>query len=406
MIVGRNLLCVVLLASLLTVCACAHAVQVKISADNVNYPAETTLVTCLVNRGLDTSRRPVVLMSENGDRVIAQRDWTSRSLLYWMLEAPLAAHETRRYKITQEVVDNDEVQFVKCLSKDDDFEFLVDDKPVMLYNAGLKSCPVEGFEACKRSGFIHPLYAPDGAVVSDDFPPEHPHQHGIMLAWVDSEFQDETVDFWNSMKKQGVVEHVRVFGTTNGPVFGEMTLLIRHSQLASPEVKQPVLDDMWFLRVYHSANPRMIEVLSAITCSTDKPLRLRKYHYGGMAFRGAREWSFGKSEFLTSQGLDRKQGNHTRPLWTAISGQVGGKTYTVCGIDAPTNFRHPQPVRLHEDMPYFCWSPSVLGEFDITPGKPYVSRYRFFVTDGPPDARQFDALQAVLAKPLVAKMAD
>lgn len=382
------------------------AVQVEISAGDVSYPAGTTLVTCLVNRGLDTSRRAVVLVSDNGQRIIAQRDWASASLLYWMLEAPLAAHETRRYEITQEVVDNDEVQYVKCHTNDDDFEFLVDDKPVMLYNAGLKSCPVEGFEACKRSGFIHPLYAPDGAVVSDDFPPEHPHQHGIMLAWVDSEFQGKTVDFWNSMKNQGIVEHVEVYGTTSGPVFGEMTLHIRHSQIIPPEEKQPVLEEMWFLRVYRSGNPHMIDILSTITCATDKPLKLRKYHYGGMAFRGAREWSFGKADFLTSEGLDRIKGNHTRPLWTAISGEVGDNTYTVCGIGFPSNFRHPQPVRLHEDMPYFCWSPPVLGEFEIKPGGPYVSHYRFYVLQGAPDAEQLDELQAATATPLVAKMVD
>lgn len=404
MSVGR-----IAVSCLVLVCLIAgrlQAVQVEISAGDVSYPAGTTLVSCLVNKGLDTSHRAVVLVSDDGDRVIAQRDWTSASLLYWMLEAPLAAHETRRYEITQEFINNDEVQFVKCHSKDDDFEFLVDEKPVMLYNAGLKSCPVEGFEACKRSGFIHPLYAPDGAVVSDDFPPEHPHQHGLMFAWVDSEFNGDTVDFWNSMKNQGLVEHVEAYGSSNGPVYGELTVHLRHSQIGADDVKQPVLEEMWFLRVYHTANPRMIEVLSTFTCSTDKPLKLRKYHYGGMAFRGAREWSFGKADFLTSEGHDRMKGNHTRPLWTAISGQVGDKTYTVCGMDFPSNFRHPQPVRLHEDMPYFCWSPPVLGEFEIVPDKTYASRYRFFVLEGAPNPEQLDELQAVMATPLVAKMVE
>jgi hypothetical protein len=394
---------VLILAGIATV---GQAVEIEISAGNVSYPAGTTPISCLVNQGLDTTRRAVVLMSEKGDRVVAQRGWTSMSLLHWMLEAPLAAHETRRYEITQEVVDDDEVQFVKCHAKDDDFEFTVDGKPALLYNAGTKSCPMKGFKACKRSGFIHPLYAPDGAVVSDDFPPEHPHQHGIMMAWVDSEFQGETVDFWNSMKNQGIVEHAETIGSVNGPVYGELSVRLRHSQVLPSGVKQPVLDELWFVRVYRSKGPRMFEILSTMTCATDKPLHLRKYHYGGMAFRGAREWSFGKAEFLTSERLDRKQGNHTRPRWTAISGSVGGKTYTVCGIDATTNFRHPQPVRLHEDMPYFCWSPPVLGKFDITPEKPYASRYRFFVTKGSPDAEQFDTLQTTMATPLMAKVVE
>ena len=44
--------------------------------------------------------------------------------------------------------------------------------------------------------------------------------------------------------------------------------------------------------------------------------------------------------------------------------------------------RHPQPVRLHPDMPYFCFAPVVLGEMRIEPEKPLVSSYRFMTHDG------------------------
>jgi hypothetical protein len=178
---------------------------------------------------------------------------------------------------------------------------------------------------------------------------------------------------------------------------------LRHSQTIQEGITQPVLDENWRIRAYNSKNPRIIDVQSTITCATDKPLHLNQYHYGGMAFRGARDWSFGKAGFLTSDGKNRETGNHTRPAWTAISGKVGKKYYTVVGIESPTNFRYPQPVRLHPDMPYFCWSPSVLGAFDITIDKPHVSKYRFFVFEGEPQSELFDTLQADVAEPLVAK---
>jgi hypothetical protein len=243
-------------------------------------------------------------------------------------------------------------------------------------------------------------------VVSDDFPPEHPHQHGIMLAWVDAVFDGKTTDFWNSMKNQGVVEHVEVWGTLDGPVYGELDVHLRHSQKVRPGINQPVLDEGWRIRVLNSADPHIIDIQSTITCATTKPLHLNKYHYGGMAFRGAREWSFGKAEFLTSEGKDRESGNHTRPKWAAISGKVGEKNYTVVGVEFPTNFRYPQPVRLHPDMPYFCWSPMVLGEFDIPADWPYVSKYRFFVFEGAPEPEKIDALQAATVEPLMAKVAE
>jgi hypothetical protein len=406
MVVIRPSTWLVLLTTYLLTSSNAHAVQVEITAGEIDYPAGTTLVSFLAPKGLDPTRRNVVLMSEEGERVIAQRDVSSLSLLYWLLERPLAAGESRVYEITSEIVDASAMPLVKCHSKDDDYEFSIGGKPVLLYNAGVKACPVEGFEACRRSGFIHPVYAPDGAKVSDDFPPEHPHQHGIMCAWVDAEFQGKTVDFWNSMKNQGIIEHSRVNGSVNGPVFGLLDVTLKHSQILDEGVKQPVLDELWFIRVYHSADPYMIDVQSMMTCKTDKPLHLKKYHYGGMAFRGAREWSFGKAEFLTSEGKDRETGNHTRPLWTAITGQVGESNYTVCGVELSTNFRYPQPVRLHPDMPYFCWSPTVLGEFDITPEKPYVSHYRFFVFDGSPDKEELDELQVATVAPLMGKLVE
>ncbi len=406
MVVGRNVACSALLAVCLLASANAHAVQVEITAGEIDYPAGTTLVSFLAPKGLNPTRRNVVLVSEEGDRVIAQRDVSSLSLLYWLLEKPLEAGESRVYEITSEIFDDSTVPLVKCQVKDDDYEFSVEGKPVLLYNAGVKACPVKGFEACRRSGFVHPVYAPDGAVVSDDFPPEHPHQHGIMCAWVDSEFQGKTVDFWNSMKNQGVVEHSHVNGSLNGPVFAELGVELMHSQILDEGVKQPVLDEGWLIRVYHSADPYMIDIQSMMTCETDKPLHLKEYHYGGMAFRGARAWSFGKADFLTSEAKDRESGNHTRPQWTAITGEVDGNAYTVCGVDFPTNFRSPQPVRLHPDMPYFCWSPAVLGEFDITPEKPYASRYRFFILKGKPDKEQLDQLQQSAVVPLVAKLVE
>lgn len=384
----------------------AHAVEVRISAGDFDRPAGTTLVSFLAPWGVDPLHMAVALVSEDGKRVIAQREATSTSLLHWLLEKPLAAGESRRYEVLPGIADETGLRLVHCRSKDDDYEMTIGDKPVLLYNAGLKSCPVEGFEACKRSGFIHPIHAPDGAVVSDDFPPEHPHQHGIMLAWVDSVFNGKPIDFWNSLKQQGIVEHAEVLGTSNGPVYGDLNVRLTHSQIDDKKGKQPVLSEEWRIRLYNCIDPFVFDVQSTIKSATVWPLHLKQYHYGGMAFRGAREWSFGKATFLTSEGKDRTSGNHTRPKWTAISGQVDGKEYTVVGIEFPTNFRYPQPVRLHPDMPYFCWSPTVLGEFDIVPLEPYVSLYRFVVFNGQPDKEIINNLQAGTVEPLMAQVVE
>jgi len=195
-----------------------------------------------------------------------------------------------------------------------------------------------------------------------------------------------------------------VLGCTSGPVFAELQVEIAHLALTKSGERQPALTETWRVRVFNSSDPFIIDINSVQTCATEAPLELPEYHYGGMAFRGARPWSFGKATFLTSEGKDRASGNHTRPQWTAITGQIEGRDYTFWGCGHPTNFRHPQPVRLHPDMPYFCWAPEVLGDFTITPGKPYESAYRFFVHAGQTDSGQCDAIQQTVAEPLVGEV--
>ena len=144
-----------------------------------------------------------------------------------------------------------------------------------------------------------------------------------------------------------------------------------------------------------------------------EPLTINKYHYGGMGLRGNRDWfdptvkgnnppdpaRSGRSDFLTSEGKDRATGNHTRPSWVDLSGRIGDRPGGVALLDHPDNFRFPQPVRLHPNKPYFCFAPMVLGAFEIAPGRPYVSRYRFVVHDGPPDARALERFWHDYAEP-------
>src|SRR5690606_36833263 len=108
-----------------------------------------------------------------------------------------------------------------------------------------------------------------------------------------------------------------------------------------------------------------------------------RMHYRGMAVRGHADWHRDRSyDFLTSEGRTKADGNQTRPYWVDMSGPVAGKPTGVLVLSHPDNFRSPQPVRLHPTMPYFCFTPSVLDSFTISPGTPFSSYYRFFVHDG------------------------
>ena len=61
-------------------------------------------------------------------------------------------------------------------------------------------------------------------------------------------------------------------------------------------------------------------------------------------------------------------------------------------------------MRLHPTEPFFCFTPSQLGDWEIAPGKPFVSHYRFIIADGPPDKTELNRLWKDYAHPPSAKI--
>ena len=107
-----------------------------------------------------------------------------------------------------------------------------------------------------------------------------------------------------------------------------------------------------------------------------------------------------KTEFLTSNGeTDRVKGNETQANWCHIGGEVEGQFAGVTIMGHPENFRAPQPMRLHPTEPFFCFAPSQAGDWQIEQSKPYVSRYRFVVTDGRPNKTAIDEIWKAYARP-------
>lgn len=259
------------------------------------------------------------------------------------------------------------------------------ERTVVTYNAGYLPSPDPKAPWFGRNGFIHPVYTPAGRVVTDPFPEDHLHQHGLMFAWTSAAYEGNKVDFWNSKKQQGRVEHVKTLQADADAIKVQLAHIVTR--------KQPVrvLNETWSLKRVPHASMNVFDLVSVQTCATEKPLDILKYHYGAMCVRGPSAW-IKNGAMLTSEGKARDEGNHSRPNWVALFGKVDNQWCGIAAISHPDNFRHPQPVRLHPDKPYFCFSPMVLGDFQIKPNEPYVSRFRFVAFDGKPDPEQLEAV--------------
>lgn len=246
----------------------------------------------------------------------------------------------------------------------------------------------------RRGGFMHPVFSPAGRIVSDSYAPNHLHHHGLWFSWTKTEFEGRRPDFWNMGQGTGTVEFAAVEETWSGAAQGGFEARHRFVDLSAPEPKV-VLHETWRVTVHGAGeNANVFDLTSTQQCATDSPLRLPEYHYGGLGFRGHRAWDGAdKTFFLTSQGeTDRLRGNATRARWCHIGGAVDGALTGIAMLGHPQNFRAPQPMRLHPDEPFFCFAPSQMGDWQIAPGETYISRYRFVVQDGAPDADELNRL--------------
>jgi len=272
-------------------------------------------------------------------------------------------------------------------------------KPVLEYVKTEKPVPEGIAPHFRRSGYIHPVYTPTGQQLTGNFPADHAHQHALFFAWTKSGFDGKKVDFWNQAKDLGRIEFREVVTLKRGE--RQVSFSVKHAFTVKDGDKWiDALHEIWTVTVHQTPDDHFLfDLVSIQQCASKKPLSLAKYHYGGMAIRGNGAWvkekedhsiNPGDVQYLTSEGKDRWDGNHTRPNWVAFSGRIDKQDVSAAVFCSPKNFRAPQAVRIHPNKPYFCFAPMVDGSFKIEPGEKYVSRYRYLVTS---EAADVDKIQ-------------
>lgn len=74
-------------------------------------------------------------------------------------------------------------------------QLLESGKPVYVYNHGMM-LKAGMKEDRRRACYLHPVWTPDGTVVTDDFPVDHPHHRGIFWAWPHVKTGGQDLDLW------------------------------------------------------------------------------------------------------------------------------------------------------------------------------------------------------------------
>ena len=328
--------------------------------------------------------RPLMLR-EGSTSVPVQVDAEGRG---WFVLAEMAAGRSRTYRLEEASGPLPKVMDAARIR--DDIALTSNGRPVLQYVGGAGALPSPEIKPVfQRGGYLHPVRTPSGRVVTDDYPADHRHHHGVWFAWTKTVFQKREPDFWNMGDGKGRVEFEALKDVWSGPVHAGMRAQHRYVDLTSGKPIS-VLSEQWETRVFaggEGARPYFLfDVDVKQTSVAADTLALPEYHYGGIGVRGAA--GFVKPDnvwFLTSEGKDRATGDGAESRWAAISGVVDGQPAMLAVLSHPSNFRAPERMRIHPTDPYLCYTPSRSGPWAIAAGATHSARYRFVSMDGHPD---------------------
>lgn len=239
-------------------------------------------------------------------------------------------------------------------------------QPVIAYNYGPQlrnGAP----EVKRRLGYVHPVWAPNGAVVTDDFPTDHWHHRGIFWAWPVVRYEGKKFDIWTLT---GGIESrfskwlEKKTGKT-ARIGAEQHWYIQGAQVARETVHIEVEPLKGNERSMHYD----------ITLEALKPLEIAGSQdgkgYGGFNVRFApREGTV----IRTDKGVEAKDTDLVPHPWAEMEAVYAGKKARLRVISDAQNPGHPQGWCLRK-YGFIGANHPGLETLRLEPGKPLRLRY-------------------------------
>jgi hypothetical protein len=256
------------------------------------------------------------------------------------------------------------------------------ERPVLQYNYETNQPPVGFLEkvhttarkyAVPRSNYIHPLYGPDGEVLTQDWSTDHPHHRGIYWAWPEVDFGQQRGDL-HALQ--------RVFARPTGQI--QLTTSANAARIEAEnlwkwEDETPVVRERATI-VAHRAGEQgqFVDLSFQFTALVDgvKLARRGTKAYGGLNIR-----------LSPTQGL--KLAHHLDPAsatprraWSDSVGMRAGGTKPVglAVFEKTTNPDYPGDYIEYPKLPWFQPTfPQAGTRFELNKGQPLVLEYRLWI---------------------------
>ncbi len=299
------------------------------------------------------------------------------------------AGATRRFTLLPRKVPAGENVFQWKPTSDTSLGLYQSGRPVLVYNFGLitnEKVPA-GDSRRSRACYVHPVWGLNGEVLTDDFPKDHYHHHGIFWTWPHVEIEGKEHDLWAD---QGIRQQfvrwldrqagpaAAVLGVENGWYVGE---------------KKVMVERVW-LRAYRAAEDHRVLDIDLALIPQGSPVTLRGAEgksYGGLTMRFAPGPA--KATLITVPSGPAKDDLPDTPLaWADFTSQFAGAASPSGGaifVD-PGHPDYPPTWLTRYYGPLCVGWPGVHAK-TFEPGKPIRLSYRLWIHKTAVDPSQLHA---------------
>ncbi|MCL6508743.1 MAG: PmoA family protein, partial [Bryobacteraceae bacterium] len=253
-------------------------------------------------------------------------------------------------------------------------------KPVMVYNHGLITNPRVPASDHRRSRacYVHPLWGLQGEELTDDFPPDHYHHHGIFWTWPHVGIDGKQHDLWagNTIFQRLVKWLDRQTGSTAAVLGVENGWFVGDRQVVREEVEIVVHRT--------SGHTRALEFGLAFE-AVGEPVeiggeQLDRKGYGGFSVRFAPRTG---TRIVTEAGAETRDTDMARHRWAQLEALYEGRPATLRIEIDPENPGFPNGWCLRH-YGFLGVNYPGLETYTLVPGKPLRLRYRVTVSAGMP----------------------
>ena len=253
----------------------------------------------------------------------------------------------------------------------DSLELLENGQPVFVYNHGM--ILREGVdEKFRRSSYLHPVYAPNGALLTDDFPKDHRHHRGICWSWPDVQFLGKTYDVWAvegmhqrfvTWRKRETAAGKAVLSVENGWFVGDRKAVREFVEIT----------------VHPSKGGRRVMDFDLRFEAVDEPVRIAGREIKGYGGFGVRFAPRDGTVIRTEKGIEAKDSDMIPHPWAELEATFAGKRAGMRIEDAPENPGDRPVGWCLRHYGYLAANYPGLSAITLEPGHPLRLRYRVTV---------------------------